>query len=188
MGKTVRLGYMGIPLSNSEAIAKEFVRELNWDDCVEYVALMSSKNTVDALFKGEIDYGVVAVRNSSAGEVKETKESLEGKTYRKILEGSERIHHCLFVKSEGCGIEKICSHVQALGQCKNNLAEAYPEAELIACSDTAYAAEMLSEGKLPDNCAVLCRKEAGEFYGLRLEKENIEDRGDNETFFFLIAL
>ena len=38
------------------------------------------------------------------------------------------------------------------------------------------------------DCAVVCRKAAGEHYGLCLLKENIEDRGDNETFFYLISL
>lgn len=56
------------------------------------------------------------------------------------------------------------------------------------CSDTAYAAEMLSKGELPDDCGVICRKAAGEHYGLCLVKENIEDSGDNETFFMMISL
>lgn len=186
---TIRLGYMGIPLSNSEAMAKEFIREMNWQNNVELVALMSSKNTIDALLKGEIDYGVVAVRNSSAGIVKETEAALEGHLeIRKVLEGSERIHHCLFTLNSDSKVSKICSHIQALGQCKSNLAEMYPEAVQEDCSDTAYAAEMLSKGELPEDCAVLCRKEAGEFYGLFLRNENIEDRGDNETFFHLIGL
>lgn len=183
----IKLGYMGIPFSNSEAMAIDFAKQMNWTD-VEYVALMSSRNTIEALRKEEIDYGVVAVRNSSAGTVKETADAMEGLTYRKILEGSERIHHCLFTKTQDSEVNSICSHIQAIGQCKANLAEMFPDAVQNECSDTAYAAEMLSKGELPDDCAVLCRKAAGEHYGLHLLKENIEDRGDNETFFFLIAL
>ena len=187
MTKRIKVGYMGIPFSNSEAMALEFLREMNWKDA-ELIALMSSKATVDALLKGEVDYGVLAVRNSSAGEVGETKESLEGIRYRKILEGSERIHHCLFVKNEGSEVRCICSHIQALGQCRQSLEELFPGIEQKDCSDTAYAAEMLSKGELPEDCAVICRKSAGEHYGLCLLKENIEDRGDNETFFYLVSL
>ena len=77
MTKKIKVGYMGIPFSNTEAMALEFLREMNWKNA-ELIALMSSKATVDALLKGEIDYGVLAVKNSSAGEVGETKESLEG--------------------------------------------------------------------------------------------------------------
>lgn len=183
----IRLGYMGIPFSNSEAMALKFRREMNWKDA-EMVPLMSSANTVVALKEKKIDFGVFAVRNSTAGEVLETADSLSGITYRKVLEGSERIHHCLFAKNEGVKINRICSHIQALGQCKNTLSELYPGAVQTDCSDTAYAAEMLSVGRLPDDCGVICRKAAGEHYGLSLIRENIEDSGNNETFFMMIAL
>ena len=187
MTHRIRIGYMGIPFSNTEAMTLEFVRQMNWKNA-ELVPLMTSKDTVDALFRGEVDYAVLAVRNGIAGPVKETEESLEGKNVRKILGGSERIHHCLFAKTQDSKIDMICSHIQALGQCKENLASLYPDAKQQDCSDTAYAAEMLSKGELPDDCGVLCRKSAGEHYGLFLVKENLEDRGDNETFFHLISL
>ena len=187
MSRTLRIGYMGIPFSNTEAMTLEFVRQMNWNDA-ELVPLMSSKDTVESLKKGEIDYAVLAVRNSAAGEVGETRESLKGVVYRKVLEGSESIHHCLFTLKEGVKVGSICSHIQALGQCRENLARMYPGIEQIDCSDTAYAAEMLSKGELPADCAVLCRRSAGEHYGLHLLKENIEDSGDNETFFYLISL
>lgn len=187
MSGRVRLGYMGIPFSNSEAMALEFVREMNWKD-VDLVPLMSSAETVKALKEGTIDFGVFAVRNSSAGEVLETTEALSDLGHKKILEGSEHIHHCLFAKTQTSEINKICSHIQALGQCRKNLSELYPDAVQTGCSDTAYAAEMLSKGELPDDCGVICRKAAGEHYGLSLIKENIEDSGDNETFFMMISL
>ena len=178
---------MGIPFSNTEAMTLEFCREMNWKDA-ELVPLMSSRDTVRALFDKKIDYAVLAVRNGIAGPVLETEKALEGKKVHKILGGSERTHHCLFSKTQTSKINSVCSHIQAIGQCKQNLASLYPDAKLSECSDTAYAAEMLSKGELPEDCAVLCRKEAGEHYGLHLLRENIEDRGDNETFFHLIAL
>lgn len=187
MSGKVRLGYMGIPFSNTEAMALEFVREMNWKD-VELVPLMSSAGTVAALREGEVDFGVFAVRNSSAGEVLETVEAISDIEYRKVLEGSEHIHHCLFAKTRDSKINKICSHIQALGQCKNTLSELYPDTVQTDCSDTAYAAEMLSKGELPEDCGVICRKSAGEHYGLDLVRENIEDSGDNETFFMMITL
>ncbi len=187
MSGKVRLGYMGIPFSNTEAMALEFRREMNWNN-VEMVALMSSKDTVAALKEHKIDFAVLAVRNSSAGDVLETVKSLTDVQYTKVLEGSEHIHHCLFARSKDSKINRICSHIQALGQCKNTLSELYPDAVQTDCSDTAYAAEMLSKGELPDDCGVICRMSAGEHYGLSLIRENIEDSGDNETYFLLIRL
>jgi prephenate dehydratase len=56
------------------------------------------------------------------------------------------------------------------------------------CEDTAYAAEMLSEGMLEEGSAAVCRKDAGEHYGLYLDRENVEDREDNMTKFSLVRL
>lgn len=187
MHKNVRLGYMGIPFSNSEAMALEFKREMNWKDA-KLVPLMSSADTMNALQAGDIDFAVLACRNSSAGDVLETKKALEDVEYRKVLDGSERICHCLFAKTKDAKIDEICSHIQAIGQCRENISEMYPDAKLTECSDTAYAAQMLSEGKLSGNCAVICRKSAGEHYGLELIKEDFEDSGDNRTYFMMIAL
>ena len=52
----------------------------------------------------------------------------------------------------------------------------------------AYAAEMLAVGKLPEGSAAVCRKDAGEHYGLFLANENVEDNPDNMTKFSLVKL
>ena len=70
-----RIGYMGIPGSNSEAAAMEF-RERNGLADAELVPLMDSRGVVDAMEKGECEYGVVATRNIVAGPVEETERSL----------------------------------------------------------------------------------------------------------------
>ena len=52
--------------------------------------------------------------------------------------------------------------------------------------DTAIAAEYLAEGKLPEDTAVVCRRNAGQMFHLRMIHENIEDRSDNMTEFHLL--
>ena len=78
-----RIGYMGIPFSNSEEMSQIFAREMGFDDA-EHVPLVTSKDVVDALCNGKVDYGVVAVRNSTAGPVLETQRSLEGKDVKTV--------------------------------------------------------------------------------------------------------
>ena len=50
-------------------------------------------------------------------------------------------------------------------------------------NDTASAARNLSEGFFGDDYAVICRKNAGEYYNLQLVHENIEDLCNNKTEF-----
>jgi Prephenate dehydratase len=179
---------MGIPFSNSEEAALRFVEKCNLGEVV-MVPLMCSENVVEALEHKEIDLGVVAVKNAIAGTVIETEIALNKRdTIETVEDVNVPIHHYLYIKHPDCKICAIASHVQALLQCKNNLVKLCPETEKIEVADTAYAAEMLAAGSLSDEVAVVCRKEAGDHYGLTLLKENIEDDERNMTAFSLIRL
>ena len=68
----IRVGYMGIPFSNSEEMARVFSRKFDLRD-VELVPLMSAKNVMDELVARRIDYGVLAVENRFAGIVEESR-------------------------------------------------------------------------------------------------------------------
>lgn len=182
----IRIGYMGIPGSNSEAAAMEF-RERNGLADAELVPLMDSRGVVDAMEKGECEYGVVATRNIVAGPVEETERSLDGKDWMETIDEIwVPIHHCVFVKDPSLPVNRISSHIQALLQCRNNLDSLYPGVERIESEDTALSAKQLAEGDLPGDSAVLCRSNAGEMFGLVMVHENIEDDPTNMTQFHLL--
>ena len=58
----------------------------------------------------------------------------------------------------------------------------------VECIDTAIAAKMLAKGQYGEDYAVICRKNAGELFGLHLLAENIEDDKSNKTLFGLFKL
>ncbi len=180
-----RIGYMGIPLSFTEGMAKIMASELGTD--TEEVPLETARGVVGALRSGEIDLGVLAVRNSTFGPVIETEKALEGFPHRVLMRESMPVHQCIFVRYPDAEVKAVASHVQALGQCRRTIDRLYPGAVRKEISDTAVAAEMVSDGRLPADCAVVCRKEAGMHYGLHLVLENAEDRKDNTTEFILIG-
>ena len=186
--KTVKVGYMGIPFSNSEEMAKVFSKKFDLKN-VELVPLMLSRNVMDELVAHRIDYGVLAVENKFAGIVEESREAKKG--VRNLIELDlmwSPIHHCVFKKDKDEKVTSLVSHVQALLQSQGNLRRLYPGAEFVECDDTAYAAEMLSKGELPPGSAAVCRRDAGEHYGLYLDNENVEDNADNMTKFSLVKL
>ena len=188
MKNAIRIGYMGIPFSNSEEMAAIFSKKFDLKNS-ELVPLMSAKNVIDALVSREIDYGVLAVENKYAGMVQESEEAKKG--VRNLLELDlmwSPIHHCVFKRRPEDPVTKLVSHIQALHQSQNNLRRLYPGAEMVECEDTAYAAEMLSKGMLEEGSAAVCRKDAGEHYGLYLDNENVEDMEDNMTKFSLVRL
>jgi prephenate dehydratase len=179
-----KIGYMGIPLSNSENAAKIFLGKHGME--AEPVPLVTSEGVVKALMDGTVDYGVVATRNIVAGPVTETEEAMKLGSFCKIDEIGVPIHHCVFVKKEGVAVNTVASHIQALGQTKANLDILFPGAKRVAVEDTALAAEMLADGRLSENTAVICGMSAGIHNGLTLFKSNVEDDKENLTYFALI--
>lgn len=186
MKKRIRIGYQGIAGSNSEAASAGFAVTQGMKN-VEYVPLVCSARVVDALLAGDIDYGVMASRNHIAGYVRETEQALTGISYHLAAALCLPIHHCLFVKDPTVTSPAvIASHPQALAQCKTTLSHDYPDAAQQEIEDTAIGARYLADGTLPANVGVLCRREAGEAFGLHLLQENLEDDPTNATDFIII--
>lgn len=184
----MRIGYQGIEGSNSEASARSMAARLGWTE-VEYVPLVHSRGVVEALLADEVDYGVMATLNHVAGVVQETETALRGLSYRMLALDCIPIHHCLFVKDPSVTeIHTIASHIQALKQCRETLTREYPAARWREEEDTAIAARHLAESLLPPDTGVLCRRDAGEAFGLHLVRENLEDDAENATEFELIRL
>ncbi len=182
-----RVGYMGIPFSNTEAMAKELCAQEGIVD-YELVPLMSAVHVIDALVKGEADLGVLAVENAFAGPVMESVDAVRGHDVLVMRSGWCHIRHSVFTKSADSKVRRLVSHIQALLQSQDNLKRLYPDAEWVECEDTAYAAEMLADGTLDDDCAAVCRRDAGEHYGLYLRDEDVQDNPENMTRFELIRL
>lgn len=181
----MRIAYQGIPGSNSEAASVEFAKNQGFEE-YELIPAVHSMGVVEMLKRGEADYGVMATQNLIAGYVGETREALETLSYKTVDAQWLTIHHCLFTKEKGTPITCIASHIQAIDQCRGTLRKKYAGIELKEVEDTAIAARYLAEGKLPAGTAVLCRRNAGEMFGLYLAEENLEDDSRNMTEFILI--
>ncbi len=181
----MRIAYQGIPGSNSEAASIIFAANQGFIS-PEYIPAIHSMGVIELLNCGAADYGVMATHNLVAGQVEETRDALAGISYRILDAQWIPVHHCLFTKRPDVKIQCIASHIQALGQCRENLARRFPGVELREVEDTAIAARYLADGRLGENTAVLCRKNAGEAFGLHLVAENLEDDSRNMTEFILI--
>lgn len=186
----IRIGYQGIEGANAEQASHDLVEKVGLED-VEYVPLVDSGHVIKALTNHEIDYGVCAIYNSVAGMVLETVAATNGVELYIKADTTLNIHHCLFKKSPDIpddSLDTVASHVLAIKQCEEHLRHLYPHLTKMEVEDTGKAAKDLANGTLPENCAVLCRQNAGELFGLALIDENIEDFPDNRTHFCLFQL
>ena len=182
------IGYQGIIGSHCERAARILADNAKML-YAEFVPLISSTDVVKALKDGSIHYGVLAVYNSIGGTVLETVEAFKNFEYKKITAVIMPIHQCMYkvkayVPNES--INRIVSHRQALKQTQKMIKKYFPYAKLVEMEDTALAAKRLAEGEYDKYTAVICSRNAGEYYGLEMMYENIEDDAANSTMFHLI--
>jgi prephenate dehydratase len=180
----MKIGYQGDIGSNCEKMAKEFNKD------AELIPLITPQRVVDALEAKEIDYGVLAYKNSTAGVVLDTVNALKGKNYKTVDEKDLLINHSIYMspEAEKKDIKIIYGHIQALNQCKVYLRNKFLDVEFKVADDGATIAKELSEGKYGKEVAVVCPKGTGELFNLTLIKDNIEDKEDNKTKFIVIQM
>ncbi|MBQ8845130.1 MAG: chorismate mutase [Clostridia bacterium] len=188
----MKIGYQGVIGSNSEAASIQYVKKNNiiCDLKTELLPLVDSQSCVNALKLKQVDFIVMAVKNSIAGTVIETQNAIKNENLQIVDTIILPIHHCLFKKKgvKNDNIKVIASHIQALLQTKNSRNKLFPNAKEKEMRDTALSAKDLSEGMLDETHAVICRNNAGIFYNLELIKENIEDFDNNQTEFKVFKL
>ncbi|WP_246261994.1 prephenate dehydratase [Thiomicrorhabdus cannonii] len=135
--------------------------------------------------RGEANYGIVPVENSSEGVVKATETELLKTKLTVSGEVDLAIHHCLLSKS--CELEtvrKVVAHSQALGQCQQWLKNNMPWVEVEAVASNALAAKMAQEDA---SLGAIASEQAAQLYGLRILESNIEDQRDNTTKFWVVG-
>jgi prephenate dehydrogenase len=181
------IGIQGIEGSYCEQACREICEAMGIRKyAVKY--LVKSHNVLDDLFYGNIDKGVMALENSTAGVVMETIEAMSEHPCKieKIM--PILVSHCLIVRpgTKMDGIKAVYSHIQGLMQCKDTLKRVLPEAKQVEQEDTALSAKNLSEGKYPEGSAAIASEAAAKRYGLEILARGMNDLKENYTDFMLI--
>jgi chorismate mutase/prephenate dehydratase len=146
-------------------------------------------STVDEVFQevesGAADFGVVAIENSSEGTITHTLDRFLASGLHICGEVELRIHHCLMGKMDSLErVLRVCSHSQALAQCRGWLNEHLPDAERVPVASNAEGARRARD---EHGTAAIAGETAAEVYNLNLLAREIEDRSDNTTRFIVIG-
>src|SRR3984957_6795961 len=145
--------------------------------------------TVDEVFQeveaGNADFGVVAIENSSEGTITNTLDRFLTSPLHICGEVELRIHHCLMGKMDALTrVLRVCSHGQALAQCRGWLDEHLPDAERVPVASNAEGARRARDEQ---GSAAIAGEIAAEVYGLNILVREIEDRADNTTRFLVVG-
>ncbi|WP_231865793.1 prephenate dehydratase [Cephaloticoccus primus] len=177
--KPLCIAYLGPEASNTHAAAmKKFGASL------DYRAMDSVAGIFAAVEKGEADYAVIPIENSTEGSVREALDSFVQSDLKVVAQLYVEINHALISNEPLEKITTVYSKDQALAQCRYWLQRHLPQARLVEASSTSRAVQ-IAAGE--PGAAAVAGELAAEFYGVPVVARQIQDKTDNTTRFFIIG-
>ena len=177
--RPLRIGYLGPAGSFSHlAAAKQF------GSCVDYRPFESIPGVFHGVESKQIDLALVPIENSIGGGIHETLDCFLQTTARVCAEVLVPIHHHLLSRCEPGQVRKIYSRPEIFEQCRRWLSTHMQEADKLAMSSSAKAAEAAAA---EEGVAAIGSALAADIYKLPIRFSNIEDNPNNITRFFVIG-
>lgn len=178
----IMVGYLGPHGTYSEEVALRLYQQ----NKVDFKTYSGIDTAIKAVESGEVTQCIVPIENSLEGSVNVTLDILAHEANLYIIkEVIWPVRHNLLVKNKGEEIKVIVSHPQALAQCRRNLRELHPDAQLRAMNSTADAATLVASGIA--NYAAVGSLGAADIYGLQIITADIQDSSTNCTRFIVIG-
>ena len=177
-----RIVYQGEPGCFSEAAAVDF-----FGPQVESRGLPWFPDVFAALERGEADYAVLPVENSSTGSIRQVYDLLSQYSYYIVGECQVKVEHCLMALP-GVALEDIqtvCSHEQGLMQCEKYL-DGHRDWKRVPTLDTAGAAKLVAQTG-DRTAAAIGPRRAAAIYGLNILAEGINYNAMNHTRFVVVS-
>lgn len=177
------VGYQGVPGAFGEEATLTYFQS-NFERSIAHEEF---EDVFEALNQKVIDYGVVPIENSSAGEVLDTYDLI--KKHNLYIVGEQVIsvsHNLLGIPGTKIDeLTEVYSHPQALSQSKDFLKQ-HKNIKEKAYVNTATACQFVAE--LGDSTkAAIGSLRAAELYGLEILQKNIHFNQNNFTRFIILA-
>jgi chorismate mutase/prephenate dehydratase len=177
--QVLRVAFLGPAYSYSHLAAIH-----RFGQSTELVPVASIASVFEEVNRGQANYGVVPIENSTDGRVADTLDMFTRLPVRICGEVQLRIHHCLLGCSPRSEVTEVYSKPQALSQCRNWLARHLPGARLVEVTSTSTAAQLAKE---KPGAAAIASAQAAVHYGIDVMAANIEDQEGNLTRFAVLG-
>lgn len=177
--KPLLIAYLGPEATNSHIAAMR-----KFGASADYHPMPSIADIFTAVEKGEADYAVIPIENSTEGSVRETLDCFVDSDLKVVAQLYTEISYCFISNTPLNEVTKIYSKDQALAQCRNWLARHASHAQLVDAPSTARAVQIAKE---EHGAAAVANEYAATHYGVEIIARNIQDKADNTTRFFVIG-
>ena len=177
-----RVVYQGEPGCYSEEAAVGFFGQE-----VDSRGLAWFPDVFAALERGEADYAVLPVENSSTGSIRQVYDLLAQYHYYIVGEYQVKVEHCLMALPgvELADIRTVYSHEQGLMQCEKYL-DGHRDWNRVPALDTAGSAKQVAYTG-DRTAAAICSRRAAQIYGLHILAEGINHNSMNHTRFVVVS-
>jgi chorismate mutase/prephenate dehydratase len=156
----------------------------NFGVSLDYRPMKTIADVFTDVERGDADYGVIPIENSTEGAVFHSMDMLVESDLHICSQVYLPIEHCLISQSPLAEIKEVHSKDQALGQCREWLSRNLPEAQLVDTSSTAHAVKLAKSSRV---VAAVASQLAAELYDLPVVQRGIQDKADNVTRFLVVG-
>ena len=177
--KPLVIAYLGPEATNThQAALKKFGAS------VDYRPMQALADVFAAVEKGEADYGVVPVENSTEGSVRDSLDLFVETPLKIVAEVQLSIDHALIAREPLARIRKVYSKDQALAQCRRWLQRHLPHAQLVDVDSTALGVQHAAREK---GAAAVAPRLAAERFGVPVQADHIQDQKNNTSRFGVLG-
>lgn len=177
--KSMTIAYLGPEATfTHEAALQRFGASLR------YAAQRTITEVFSEVARGQADYGVVPIENSTEGVVTHTLDMFADSELQIVAQIVRPIKQCLQSRVARSRIERLYVHPQTLAQCRNWISRHFPQAELIETSSNARSAELAAKDTKAGAIAGIL---AARKYKLKVLEKDVQDSSSNATRFLVLG-
>lgn len=174
--------YQGVAGAYSEMACIDF-----FGNDSENVGLEQFEDVFQALKKGEADYAVLPIENSTSGAIRQVYDLMSQYECYIVGETTVQVEHCLMAP-KGASLDTIThvySHEQGLFQ-SDRFLNVHPHWVQVPCADTAGAGQYVAQTGDTTKAAI-CSARAAELYGLEILVRGTNHNANNTTRFVVVS-
>jgi len=180
-----RVAFLGDKGSYSNlACKKYFARQ---DDSLVELGFPTFQQIINAVEKGQADYGMLPIENTSSGSINDVYDLLQHTSLSIVGELTQPIEHSLITTCDTdlSKITTIYAHPQPFAQCSLFLS-AHPHIK-IEFVDSSSAAMAKVKELNSENAAAIGSITGGELYGLKPIRTGLANQTENYSRFIVVA-
>lgn len=183
--KIVTIAIQGIEGSYSYLASQKFFAHSGYK--LNFLFKRRFDEVVEAVEKGEADFAVLPIENTTSGGINEVYDLLLHTTLSIIGEEKFQVRHCLVALDEipFQKIKKVYAHYQAAAQCSKFL-ESLPQASIEYFDDTAMSVQKIKEEGNISHTAI-ASEEAAKLFKVKILKKDIANQPENFTRFLIAS-